>query len=61
MGIIGFIGIIFLGIFGFVFFGILGWIIKILGYVFEFLLDGCFHSMGCLVVIIFIILLMMIL
>ena len=57
----GIIGIIFLGIFGFVFFGILGWIIKILGYVFEFLLNGCFQSMGCLVIIVFIILIIMIL
>lgn len=57
----GIIGIIFLGIFGFVFFGILGWIIKILGFVFEFLIDGCFQSMGCLVVIVFIILIIMIL
>ena len=56
----GIIGIIFLGVFGFIFLGILGWVLKIFGIIFDFLLDGCFQSMGCLIIIIFIILLIMI-
>ena len=43
------IGIIILAIFAFICIGILGWIFKALGYVFEFLLDGCMEGIGCLV------------
>jgi len=43
------IGIIILAIFAFICLGILGWIFKALGYVFEFLLDGCMEGIGCLV------------
>jgi hypothetical protein len=58
----GIIGIIVFGIFGFIFLGVLGWIIKIFGYVFDFLLDGCFQSLGCLIwiVIIFLVLICLI-
>ena len=42
------IGIIVLIVIGFIFFGILGWILKGLGYIFDFLLEGFFKSLGCL-------------
>ena len=42
------IGIIVLMVIGFIFFGILGWILKGFGYIFEFLLEGFFKSLGCL-------------
>ncbi len=56
------VGIIFVGLFGFIFLGVLGWIIKILGYVFDFLFDGCCQSLGCLfwIVIIFLVLICLI-
>ena len=42
------IGFIFLAIIAFIILGICGWIFKALGYVFEFLLDGCMEGIGCL-------------
>jgi hypothetical protein len=42
------IGIIFLLILAFVFFGLAGWVLKALGWVFEFLKEGCSTSFGCL-------------
>ena len=42
------IGIILLLIFAFVFLGLLGWGLKALGWVFEFIQEGCSTSFGCL-------------
>ena len=42
------IGIILLLIFACVFLGLLGWGLKALGWVFEFLQEGCSTSFGCL-------------
>ena len=42
------VGIILLLIFAFVFLGLLGWGLKALGWVFEFLQEGCSTSFGCL-------------
>ncbi len=42
------IGIILLLILAFVFLGLLGWGLKALGWVFEFLQEGCSTSFGCL-------------
>ena len=42
------IGIILLLILAFVFLGLLGWGLKALGWVFEFLKEGCSTSFGCL-------------
>ena len=42
------IGIILLAILLFIILGICGWIFKALGYIFEFLFDGCLNSIGCL-------------
>ena len=42
------VGIIVLIILAFVFLGLLGWGLKALGWVFEFLQEGCFTSFGCL-------------
>ena len=42
------IGIFILIVIIFITFGIGGWIIKLLGYVFDFLLEGFFKSIGCL-------------
>ena len=42
------IGIIILLIVIFVVFGICGWIIDIFEYIFEFLLEGFFKTLGCL-------------
>lgn len=48
--------LILFGILVFVILGIGGWILKIIGYVIEFLFDGCMNSIGCLVwVIVFIV------
>jgi len=48
--------LVLFGILVFVILGICGWIIKIIGSIFEFLLDGCMNSIGCLVwVIVFIV------
>lgn len=53
------IGIIVLIIVGFVVLGIGGWIIEILGYVFDFLFEGCLKSIGCLFWVFIIILILM--
>lgn len=42
------IGIILLIILAFVLLGLLGWGLKALGWVFEFLQEGCSTSFGCL-------------
>lgn len=42
------IGIIILLIISFVVFGLMGWGLKILGWVFDFLWEGCSTSIGCL-------------
>jgi len=42
------IGVLLLGVIIFVVFGCLGWILKLLGYVFDFLLEGFSKSIGCL-------------
>ena len=42
------IGIIVLIILAFVFFGLLGWVLKAFGWVFDFLMEGCSTSFGCL-------------
>ena len=41
------VGIIVLGIFTFVIFGVFGKILQVFGFAFDFLLDGCFRSLGC--------------
>ena len=48
MEILSVIGIIILLIVCFVAFGLLGWGLKALGWVFEFLQEGCSTSFGCL-------------
>lgn len=48
------IGIIILLVVGFVFFGLFGWILKIFGYIFDFLWEGFEKSIGCLLWIILI-------
>ena len=48
MEILSVIGIIILIIFCFVAFGLLGWGLNALGWVFEFLQEGCSTSFGCL-------------
>ena len=48
------IGLFFLAIIAFVLLGICGWIFKAFGYVFEFLMDGCLESFGCLIWVIII-------
>lgn len=42
------VGIILLVIFAFVFLGLSGWVLKAIGWVFEFLQEGCSTSFGCL-------------
>lgn len=42
------VGIIFLGILIFIILGIGGWFIELFGYIFDFLLEGVFKSIGCL-------------
>ena len=42
------IGVIVLVILAFVFFGLLGWVLKVFGWVFDFLQEGCSTSFGCL-------------
>ena len=54
----GIIGIIVLIVIGFIFFGLLGWCLKCLGYIFEFLLEGFFKSLGCLFWVVIIILIL---
>lgn len=41
-------GIIVLIIVLFIFFGLAGWLLKGLGVVFDFLMEGCSTSFGCL-------------
>ena len=53
------IGLIILGIFGFCLLGVLGWIIKLFGYIFDFLLEGFFKSLGCLFWVAIIIIILM--
>lgn len=53
------IGIILLAFIAFVFLGLAGWIIKALGYVFEFLVDGCFESFGCLIWVVIIVIILL--
>ena len=48
MEVLGIIGLIFLGVIAFVGLGLLGWVLKLLGYVLEFLWDGCSTTIGCL-------------
>ena len=43
------IGIIFLVIIAFIVLGVFGWIIKGIGVILEFLIDGCLESFGCLI------------
>ena len=52
------IGIIVLIIIGFLLLSAIGWVLKILGYIFEFLLKGFFKSIGCLFWIIIIIIIL---
>lgn len=42
------LGIIILLIIAFIVLGLLGWGLKILGWVFDFLWEGCYTSIGCL-------------
>ena len=42
------IGIILLLIIALVVFGLLGWGLKVIGWVFDFLWEGCTTSFGCL-------------
>lgn len=49
MEILSVIGIIILLIVCFVAFGLLGWVLKILGWVADFLGEGCSTSWGCLI------------
>ena len=53
------VGCIILGIIIFTILGIGGWLLEIVKYVFEFLLDGFFKSLGCLFWVIVIILIIM--
>ena len=55
----GLIGIIVLVIIGFVVLGVGGWFLKLLGYVFNFLLEGFFKSLGCLFWVILILIILM--
>lgn len=48
MEALGLIGLIVLIVVVFVVFGLLGWGLKALGWVFEFLQEGCSTSFGCL-------------
>ena len=50
------VGIVILGIIAFILLGIGGWILKLLGYILEFLFDGFLNSIGCLFWVIVIIL-----
>lgn len=46
------IGLIVLIVVAFVVFGLLGWVLKLGGFAFEFLGEGCSTSWGCLIWII---------
>jgi len=53
MEILFLVGVIFLGFLVFVFGALLGWGIKGVGEITGFLFQGCGHSIGCLVFILF--------
>ena len=40
--------LIIIGLFCFVFFGLLGWVLKGFGLIFDFLMEGCSTTLGCL-------------
>lgn len=61
MEILGIIGLIVLGLMAFVGFSLLGWVLKLLGFVFGFLWDGCSTSLGCLFWVFVIIIVLMVL
>ena len=44
-------GTIILAIICFILLGLFGWVVKAICWVFELLLDGCFESCGCFIVI----------
>ena len=52
MGILGIIAIIIIGLLAF---SLLGWGLKIVGWIFDFLGEGCSTSWGCLIWVIAII------
>lgn len=49
---LGLIGLIVLIVIAFVVFGLLGWVLKLGGFAFDFLGEGCSTSWGCLIWII---------
>lgn len=53
------VGIIILLIILFVVFGLLGWVLKLGGFIFDFLKEGCSSSLGCFVWIIIVIVLLL--
>ena len=53
------VGIIILLIIAFVVFGLLGWVLKLGGYIFDFLSAGCSSSLGCLVWVVIAIILLL--
>ena len=55
------VGIIVLIIILFIFFGLFGWVLKAFEWVFDFLMEGCSTSLGCLFWVFIIILLLMVL
>jgi hypothetical protein len=59
MEVLGIIGLIILGLIVFVGLGLLGWVLKLLGYVLEFLWDGCSTTIGCLFWVFIIIIVLM--
>ena len=59
MEVLGIIGLIVLGLIAFVGLGLLGWALKLLGYVLEFLWDGCSTTLGCLFWVFIIIIVLM--
>lgn len=59
MEVLGIIGLIVLGLIVFVGLGLLGWVLKLLGYVLEFLWDGCSTTIGCLFWVFIIIIVLM--
>lgn len=56
MEIVGIIAIILLGL---LIFSLLGWGLKVLGWIFDFLSEGCSTSWGCLIWIIAIVVCLM--
>lgn len=48
MEVLGIIGLIVLGVIAFVGLGLLGWVLKLLGYVLEFLWEGFCTTLGWL-------------